>query len=130
MEIVERSKEDESLKFIRNLVNLKLHDPHQFRISISEVEQSQKTSMFQKIIQSIDKLLSMEYKVRNFNESILDYSNNINYVCLDNSNVEYMGQWEILKFWLNRVGLVSISNSIEKTIRTYKCKLLFNFRPF
>ena len=107
MEIVERSKEDESLKFIRNLVNLKLHDPHQFRISISEVEQSQKSSMFQKIIQSIDKLLSMEYKVRNFNESILDYSNNINYVCLDNSNVEYMGQWEILKFWLNRVGLVS-----------------------
>ena len=112
MEIVERSKddlkEDKGLKFIRNLVNLKLHDPHQFRISISEVEQSQKSSMFQKIIQSIDKLLSEEYKVRNFNESILDYSNNINYVCLDNSsNVEYMGQWEILKFWLNRVGLVS-----------------------
>ena len=117
MEIVERSKEGESLKFIRNLVNLKLHDPHQFRISISEVEQSQKSSMFQKIIQSIDKLLSTEYKVRNFNESILDYSNNINYVCLDNSsNVEYMGQWEILKFWLNRVGLVSIMIQFGKKV--------------
>ena len=56
MEIVERSKEGESLKFIRNLVNLKLHDPHQFRISISEVEQSQKSSMFQKIMQSIEAL--------------------------------------------------------------------------
>ena len=114
MEIVERSKEGESLKFIRNLVNLKLHDPHQFRISISEVEQSQKSSMFQKIIQSIDKLLSEEYKVRNFNES--DYSNNINYVCLDNSKVEYVGQWDILKFWLNRVGLVSIMIQFGKKV--------------
>ena len=120
MEIVERSKddlkEDKGLKFIRNLVNLKLHDPHQFRISISEVEQSQKSSMFQKIIQSIDKLLSTEYKVRNFNESILDYSNNINYVCLDNSKVEYVGQWDILKFWLNRVGLVSIMIQFGKKV--------------
>ena len=108
MVIVERPNESYSKKYIGKLVDLKLHDPHEFKITISEVEQNSSSLLFQKIIQTIDKLLTTEYKVRHFNESGFDFSNSSNYVCLDNSKLEYPDQWEILKFWLNRVGLVSI----------------------
>ena len=108
MVIVERPNEGYTKKYIGKLVNLKLHDPHEFEIALSEVEQNTSSLTFQKIIQSIDKLLTMEYKIRHFDESGFDYSNSSNYVCLDNSKLEYPDQWKILKFWLNRVGLVSI----------------------
>ena len=106
--IVERPNEGYTKKYIGKLVNLKLHDPHEFEVALSEVEQNTSSLTFQKIIQSIDKLLTTEYKVQHFKESGFDYSNSSNYVCLDNSKLEYPDQWKILKFWLNRVGLVSI----------------------
>ena len=123
MVIVERP--NEGLKYIRKLVTLKLHNPLEFKLTLSEIEQNHSSLMFQKIIQAIDKLISMEYKVKHVDESVFDHWNSSNYVCFDNSELEYPDQWEILKFWLNRVGLVSISNSIEKTIRTLYdiCKL-------
>ena len=116
MVIVERP--NEGLKYIRKLVTLKLHNPLEFKLTLSEIEQKFSSLTFQKIIQAIDKLISMEYKVKHVDESVFDHWNSSNYVCFDNSELEYSDQWEILKFWLNRVGLVSISNSIEKTIRT------------
>ena len=110
MVIVERP--NEGLKYIRKLVTLKLHNPLEFKLTLSEIEQNYSSPTFQKIIQAIDKLISMEYKVKHFDESVFDHWNSSNYVCFDNSKLEYPDQWEILKFWLNRVGLVSISNSI------------------
>ena len=113
MVIVERPNEGYTKKYIGKLVNLKLHDPHEFEIALSEVEQNTSSLTFQKIIQSIDKLLTMEYKIRHFDESGFDYSNSSNYVCLDNSKLKYPDQLKILKFWLNRVGVVSIITYLD-----------------
>ena len=113
MVIVERPIESYSKKYIGKLVDLKLHDPHEFEITISEVEQNTSSLLFQKIMQSIDQSLTREYKVRHFNEYGFDYSNSSNYVCLDNSKLEYPDQLKILKFWLNRVGVVSIITYLD-----------------
>ena len=114
MVIVERPKEEGYFaKFIGGLVDLKLHEPHEFKVAISELKQNYTSLMFQKIIQSIDKLMTTEYKVRHFNDSGLDHFNSSNHVCHDNSKLEYRDQCEFLKFWLNRVGIVSISQTHE-----------------
>ena len=114
MVIVERP--NEGLKYIRKLVTLKLHNPLEFKLTLSEIEQNYSSPTFQKIIQAIDKLISMEYKVKHFDESVFDHWNSSNYVCFDNSKLEYPDQWEILKFWLNRVGLVSIMIQFGKKV--------------
>ena len=104
MIISKRPNESISEKYIGDFVDLKLHHPSEFKTSLAEIEAESPAKTFKQLLETINELQNNKYKVRF--PTADDFENSTNHVCLQ-SIVEHVELLELMKFWLNRFGLVS-----------------------